>query len=84
MNSLVAALIQADRMGGSLGTTLRVYADDMRTRQRQRAEELAAKIPVKLIFPIFFCIFPAIFVVTGVPAAIRVFRELARIVSGPP
>jgi tight adherence protein C len=75
LKSLVAVLVQADRFGVSIGQALRVHADDMRTRRRQRAEEMAAKTTVKLIFPLVLFIFPAIFVVLGGPAVIRIMEN---------
>lgn len=77
LKALVAVLIQADRFGTSIAQALRVHADDMRTRRRQRAEELAAKTTVKLIFPLVVFIFPAIFVVLGGPAIIKLVKTLS-------
>ena len=45
------------------GQALRVHAETMRTKRRQRAEEAAAKTTIKLVFPLVFFIFPAMFVV---------------------
>lgn len=75
LKSLTCVLIQADRYGSSLSHALRVHADDMRTRRRQRAEEMAAKTTVKLIFPLVLFIFPAIFVVLGGPAVIKILEH---------
>ena len=75
LKALVAVLIQAEKFGTSVGQALRVHADDMRTRRRQRAEELAAKTTVKLIFPLVLFIFPAIFVVLGGPAVIKIMEH---------
>jgi tight adherence protein C len=50
---------------------LRIHADTMRTKRRQRAEEAAAKTTIKLIFPLVFCVFPAMFVVILGPAIIQ-------------
>ncbi|MBZ0255355.1 type II secretion system F family protein [bacterium] len=72
LKSLTCVLIQADKFGSSLATALRVHSDDMRTRRKQRAEEKAAKTTVKLIFPLVLFIFPAIFVVLGGPAVIKI------------
>jgi tight adherence protein C len=69
--SLTAMLIQTDKFGTSVAQSLRVHADTMRTKRRQRAEEAAAKTGVKMVFPLVFCIFPAIFVITIGPAAIK-------------
>jgi tight adherence protein C len=74
--SLVAMLIQTDRFGTSVAQSLRVHADTMRTKRRQRAEEAAAKTGVKMVFPLVICIFPAIWLVTIGPAAIKFVQVL--------
>jgi tight adherence protein C len=76
VKNLVVLLIQADKFGTSVGTTLRVYADTFRTQRMQKAEELAAKIPVKLVFPLILFIFPSLFVAILGPAVIRIFRNI--------
>lgn len=74
VGSLVAMLIQTDMFGTSIAQTLRVYADSMRTKRFQLAEELAAKLPVKMLFPLIFFIFPTLLIVILGPAAIRIIR----------
>ena len=69
--SLVAMLVQTDKFGTSVAQSLRVHADTVRTKRRQRAEEAAAKTGVKMVFPLVFCIFPAIWIVTIGPAVIK-------------
>ena len=81
IRSLVAMLIQTDRFGTSVATALRVHADTLRTKRRQRAEEAAAKTTIKLIFPLVFFIFPAMFVVILGPALIQIVRTLQGTVS---
>jgi tight adherence protein C len=71
LSALVTMLIQTDKFGTSIAQSLRVFADSLRTKRRQRAEEAAAKTGVKLVFPLVFCIFPAIWIVTIGPAAIK-------------
>ena len=73
---LVAMLIQAERFGTSIGASLRVHADGLRTKRRQRAEEAAAKIALKLLFPLIFCIFPSLLLVLLGPAFIQIYRVL--------
>jgi tight adherence protein C len=75
--SLVAMLIQTDRLGTSVAQALRSHADSMRTKRRQRAEEMARKAGVKLAFPLVLLIFPALFVVLLAPAVIQLLRALA-------
>ncbi len=82
VDTLVAMLIQADRFGTSMGDSLRVYADDLRTKRRLRAEETAAKIPLKLLFPLVFFIFPSLLLVLLGPAFIQVYRVLLPTLSG--
>ena len=74
--SLTGMLIQTDRFGTSVAQALRIHADTMRTKRRQRAEEAAAKTTIKLIFPLVFCIFPALFVVILGPALIQIIQAL--------
>ena len=74
--SLTGMLIQTDRFGTSVAQALRIHADTMRTKRRQRAEEAAAKTTIKLIFPLVFCIFPALFVVILGPAMIQIMAAL--------
>lgn len=75
IKALVAMLIQTDRFGTSVAQSLRVHADDMRMKRRQRAEEMAAKTTVKMVPPLVFFIFPALFVVILGPAMITIYRQ---------
>jgi len=76
VNSLVALLVQTDKFGTSVGQSLRVHSDAMRTNRQLRAEELAAKLPVKLLFPLIFFIFPSLFVVIIGPGMVKIARTL--------
>lgn len=76
IRNLVAVLVQTDRFGTSMAESLRTHSDFLRIRRRQDAEERANKVGVKLVFPIFFCILPSMFLVTGGPAMLQVFKQL--------
>ena len=74
--SLVAMLIQTDRLGTSVAASLRAHAESMRTRRRQRAEQLARKASIKLAFPLVLLVFPALLVIILGPAAIQLMKAL--------
>jgi tight adherence protein C len=75
-------LIQSDKLGTSIGTTLRVYAAEMREKRRLRAEEKAHRLPVLLSIPLVACMLPTMIGVLMLPAAIRVVRIIMPIMRG--
>jgi tight adherence protein C len=82
VNNLMTILVQSSRFGTSMAQALRVHADAMRVKRRQIAEEKAAKVAVKLVFPLIFFIFPALMIVIGGPAFIRIYRVLLPSLGG--
>jgi tight adherence protein C len=78
LKALVAMLIQTERFGTSIAQSLHVYSDDLRTRRRQRAEEMSAKTTVKMVPPLVFFIFPALMIVILGPAAIALMRQFLK------
>ena len=82
VDGFVTMISQAERFGTSIAASLRVHADMLRTRRRQRAEEAAAKIALKLLFPLIFCIFPSLMVVLMGPAMIQIYRVLLPTMGG--
>ena len=79
VRGLVSTLVQAERFGTPIGGALRVHAETLRDKRKQRAREAAAKTTIKLVFPLVFCIFPAMFVVLVGPGAIMIIEALAGI-----
>lgn len=78
VDTLVAMLIQSERFGTSMGTSLRVHSDNLRSKRRLLAEEAAAKIALKLLFPLIFFIFPTLLIVLVGPAAIQISRTMGK------
>src|SRR6202165_4603873 len=77
MTSFVAAIIQADQLGVSMGKVLRIQSDQMRMKRRQRAEKKAHEAPVKMLIPMAFLIFPSIYIVLLGPAALILINSPA-------
>ncbi len=75
--ALTAMLVQTDKLGTSVAQSLRAHAESMRTKRRQRAEQMARKAGIKLAFPLVFLIFPALLVVILGPAAIQLMQAIA-------
>jgi tight adherence protein C len=79
---LVAMLVQSERFGTSVGDSLRVHSDNLRTKRRMLAEERAAKISLKLMFPLIFFIFPTLLMVLMGPAIIQITHTLLPALGG--
>ncbi|MFN3453000.1 MAG: type II secretion system F family protein [Sphingorhabdus sp.] len=82
IRSFATLLIQSDKLGSSIGETLRVYASEMREKRRMRAEEKAHRLPVLLSVPLVACMLPVMIGVLMLPAIIRVLREMLPAMSG--
>ena len=82
IGSFATLLIQSDKLGTSIATTLRVYASEMREKRRMRAEEKAHRIPVLISIPLVACMLPSMIGTLMLPAAIRVVRILLPTMTG--
>lgn len=76
MRIFVRSITQGERLGVSIGTTMRNLSVEMRKRRRAIAEERAQKMPVKMLFPLIFFIFPALFIVILTPMVINIIEAL--------
>ena len=76
--SLATMLRQSEEMGTSLGETLTVFSDDMRSKRMLRAEEKAMALPAKLMIPLILFIFPCLMGVLILPAAFRIAEQFSK------
>lgn len=75
MTSFVAAIVQSEQLGVSMARVLRIQADQMRIRRRQRAEEKAQQAPIKMLFPMGVLIFPSLLIILLGPAAVQLLTS---------
>ena len=76
IRSFVALLIQADRYGSSIAKAVRIFADSLRTKRRQRAEQVSQKAALKLLVPLTCFLFPVIILVVLGPALLNLYDIL--------
>lgn len=76
VRQFVSMLVQTERFGTPIASALGQFADTLRERRTQAAEEIAAKAGVKLLFPLVIFIFPSIFVVALGPTILNIHRTL--------
>jgi tight adherence protein C len=72
VKAVTMALIQAEKYGTSLGSTLRVLAQENRDMRMGEAEKKAAALPPKLTVPMIAFFLPVLFVIILAPAIIQV------------
>jgi tight adherence protein C len=77
VKGFVSAMVQADALGIPVAQVLRVQSREIRTKRRQRAEELAQKVAIKILIPLIFCILPCLFIAVLGPAAIGIFEAFS-------
>ncbi len=82
VRSFATLMIQSDKLGTSIASTLRVYATEMREARRMRAEEKAYRLPVLISIPLVVCMLPTMIGVLILPAAVRTVRELLPALTG--
>jgi tight adherence protein C len=70
LHNFIQAIIQSQQFGTGIGKILRIQADEMRRKRRQRAQEKAAQATLKMMLPMVGCIFPTLWIVLLGPAAL--------------
>ncbi|PYX88374.1 MAG: secretion system protein [Acidobacteria bacterium] len=81
VRQFVTMLMQTERFGTPIANALGQFADSLRLRRTQAAEEQAAKTGVKLLFPLVLFIFPSILVVALGPAILGIQKMLLNLVK---
>jgi tight adherence protein C len=79
IDAFAGMLLQTERFGTPIARALSTFADTIRLKRRQRAEEMAAKTTVKIVFPLVFFIFPTIFIVLLAPAILGIMRGMSAV-----
>jgi tight adherence protein C len=74
LHNFIQAVIQSEQFGTGIGKILRIQADEMRRKRRQRAQEKAAQATLKMMLPMVGCIFPTLWIVLLGPAALILLR----------
>jgi len=70
LHNFIQAIIQSEQFGTGIGKILRIQADEMRRKRRQRAQEKAAQATLKMLLPMVGCIFPTLWIVLLGPAVL--------------
>jgi tight adherence protein C len=78
LRSMASVISQAESFGSSVVKALGVYADTLRVRRHQFAEEMAQKASIKILFPTLLLIFPGLFIVILGPAAIQIYEVIIK------
>jgi len=70
LHNLMQSVIQSEQFGTGIGKILRIQADEMRRKRRQRAQKRGAQATLKMMLPMVGCIFPTLWIVLLGPAVL--------------
>lgn len=76
LRGVVTTLIQSEKYGTPLATSLRVLSAEFRNERLMLAEEKAAKLPATLTVPLILFIMPMLFIVLMGPATCQISEKL--------
>jgi len=74
LHNFIQAVIQSEQFGTGIGKILRIQADEMRRKRRQRAQERGAQATLKMMLPMVGLIFPTLWIVLLGPAVLILMR----------
>lgn len=75
VRSVVTTLIQTEKYGTPLASSLRVLSAEFRNERMMKAEEKAARLPAVMTVPLILFIMPTLFVVLVGPATCKISDE---------
>lgn len=78
LQSFVALLVQSDKLGTSISQSLEAFCDSLRTKKRQRIEELSQQASTKMTVPMVLFMLPAIFIIIMYPAMQKISQSLGK------
>lgn len=81
-STFISAIIQAEQSGGAMGPTMRIQAEEMRSRRREKAAAAAMTVPTLLIFPMIIGFLPGIFIVILGPMLYEAFGVMEQSFRG--
>lgn len=76
IRAVVNSLVQADELGVSIGSILRIQSEQIRQRRFERAEKLANEAPVKMLAPLLLFIFPGVFLILLGPILYQAAQQM--------
>jgi tight adherence protein C len=82
IKAFVTTLLQAMRFGTSISDSLRVFAEDMRDKRLQRAQEIAARLSLTMLMPIALCMLPMFLLIALGPSVLVLSKSVSAITGG--
>ena len=78
----ISAVMHAEQIGSGLAATLKIQAEDLRIRRRERALAAAMGVPIKLLLPLVVCFLPGIMVASLGPISFQIVQVLDQFLQG--
>jgi tight adherence protein C len=76
LKTFASSLSQAEELGISINSVLKVQSSQLRMTRKQTAQEKGMKAPVKMMLPMLIFIFPVIFIILLGPTVIQLIGGL--------
>lgn len=80
---LIAALVHAEQVGSGLSETLKIQAEDLRQRRRERALAFSMAMPVRLLPALVICFLPGLMVAAIAPIGYQIVEVLDQFIRQP-